>query len=218
MQLFTILAIIFGISSLTYLALIHKLPFKGDFVLKAIPALTLAVAAFLLIPGPHGKLLALGFVLSALGDISLSFKGEKFFLGGLVSFLLAHVVYIITFSIGSEMTLANWWLFGVLGAFGIAMVLVLTPHLGKMKIPVYVYISVILTMDIMATLRGGPAYWTLIAGALTFTVSDTILALDRFRKPIKNGRFYVMTTYYAGQALICLAFMGGICGPNCTLS
>ncbi len=218
MELFTILAIIFGVSSISYLALIHKLPFKGDFVIKAIPALTLAVAAFTLVPEPHGKLLALGFVLSALGDISLSFKGEKFFLGGLVSFLLAHVVYIIVFSIGSEWTMTNAWLLGVLGAFGIGMVIVLTPHLGKMKIPVYVYISVILTMDIMAALRGGPAYWTLVAGALTFTVSDTILALDRFRKPMAKGKYYVMTTYYAGQALICLAFLGGICGPNCTLS
>ena len=106
MQLFTILALIFGISSVAYLALIHKLPFKGDFALKAIPALTLALAAFLLVPSPHGVLLAIGFVLSAIGDINLSFKGEKFFLGGLVSFLLAHVIYCITFSIGSKWNLA----------------------------------------------------------------------------------------------------------------
>jgi uncharacterized membrane protein YhhN len=111
----------------------------------------------------------------------------------------------------------NAWLFVILGIFGIAMILVLTPHLGEMKIPVYVYISVILTMDIMAVLRGGDANWTLIAGALTFTVSDTILALDRFRKPISGGKYWVMSTYYAGQALICLAFLGGICGPACKL-
>lgn len=217
MQLFPILATIFGLSSLAYLALIHKLPFGGDFAIKAIPALTLAIAAFLLIPAPHGALLCLGFVLSALGDISLSFKGEKFFLAGLVSFLLAHVVYIVVFSLESESTLENAWLFAVLGLFGVGMILILTPHLGAMKIPVYVYISVILTMDVMAVLRGGETSWTLIAGALTFTVSDTILALDRFRKPFSSAKYWVMSTYYAGQAMICLSFLGGLCGPACKL-
>lgn len=210
-----ILTIIFGLSALAYLAVIHKLPFKGDFALKAIPALTLAVASICFIPGIHGKLLCAGFVLSAMGDISLSFEGEKFFIGGLVSFLLAHVVYIVTFANGSEWTMGNAWLLGVLAVFGVVMVVVLTPHLGEMKIPVYVYISVILTMDVMAVLRGGPSAWILIAGALTFTVSDTCLALDKFRKPIPRAKYWVMSTYYAGQALICLAFLCPAWGSCC---
>lgn len=207
METIDILLIVFGLASLAYMALIHKLPFAGDFVLKAIPALSLAAISFLYIPDLPGTLLGIGFVLSSFGDISLSFNGEKFFLGGLVSFLLAHVVYIITFSIGSEWSLAAAWLLGVLVVFGVGMVWVLRPHLGKMEIPVYVYISVILTMDVMAVLRGHPSHWLLIAGALIFTASDSILALDRFRKPIKGGKYYVMGTYYLAQLLICLAFL-----------
>ncbi len=201
-----ILAIVFLSSAVAYLALIHKLPFKGDFVVKAIPALTLAAASALLIPGIHGKLLCAGFILSAMGDISLTFTGEKYFIAGLVSFLLAHVMYIFTFASGSVWSMDKVWLLGVLAVFGVMMIVVLTPHLGKMKIPVYVYVSVILTMDVMAVLRGGDN-WLLIAGALTFTVSDTILALDKFRKKIPGDKYYVMTTYYAGQALICAAFL-----------
>ncbi len=201
------LILLFCASAVGYLALIHKLPFKGDFVVKSIPALSLAVAAALYIPGLHGKLLCAGFVLSAMGDISLTFEGEKFFIGGLVSFLLAHVMYIFTFANGSVWSMDHAWLLGVLAVFGVAMVVVLTPHLGKMKLPVYVYVSVILTMDVMAVMRGGDSPWLLIAGASTFTVSDTILALDKFRKKIPGDKYWVMTTYYAGQAMICLAFL-----------
>ena len=136
-----------------------------------------------------------------MGDISLSFEGEKYFIGGLVSFLLAHVVYIVTFTQGSPWSTELWWLLGLIGVFGVGMIVVLTPHLGEMKIPVYVYISVILTMDVMAVMHG-PDSWVLIAGALTFTVSDTILALNKFRKPVPAAEYLIMTTYYLGQALI----------------
>jgi uncharacterized membrane protein YhhN len=207
MDTLEILLILFAVSAIAYMALIHKLPFAGDFVIKAIPALSLATIAFIYIPGSHGTLLGLGFILSSLGDISLSFEGEKFFLGGLVSFLLAHVVYIIAFASGSDWSMDYAWLLGVLAIFGVAMVWVLRPHLGKMEIPVYVYISVILTMDVMAVLRGHHVPGVLIAGALIFTASDAILALDRFRKPIKGGKYYVMGTYYVAQLLICLAFL-----------
>jgi uncharacterized membrane protein YhhN len=213
-----ILTILFSVGAVAYLALIHKLPFPGAFAIKAVPALTLAVAALLLIPGIHGKLLCAGFVLSAMGDISLSFEGEKFFIGGLVSFLLAHVIYVFTFSNGSEWTMDYVWLLSVLLVFGIGMVVVLNPHLGEMKLPVYVYISVILTMDTMAVLRGGSNAGLLIAGAFTFTLSDTLLALDKFRKPIPGAKYWVMTTYYAGQALICLAFLCGNPHAGCALN
>jgi uncharacterized membrane protein YhhN len=203
--------ILFAVGAIAYLALIHRLPFKGAFAIKAVPALTLASISLHYIPGIHGILLCIGFLLSMIGDISLSFKSDKAFIGGLVSFLLAHVVYIVTFTQGSVWAMDKVWLLGILAVFGVVMMITLTPHLGPMKIPVYVYVSVILTMDTMAALRGGPN-WLLIAGALTFTVSDTVLALDKFRKPIPGAQYWIMTTYYAGQALICMAFLCPVMG------
>jgi uncharacterized membrane protein YhhN len=200
-NLYLIPIILFPLSALVYLFLIHKLPFKGDWAIKATPALCLAVLSLMGIPGIWGYLLCAGFVLSAMGDISLSFPSEKNFIGGLVSFLLAHVLYIVTFAQGSPWSTELWWLLALIGVFGVAMVTILTPTLGEMKIPVYVYISVILTMDVMAVMHGSES-WVLIAGALTFTVSDTILALNKFRKPIPAAQYLIMTTYYAGQAMI----------------
>lgn len=194
---------LFPLAGLLYIALLHKRPFKGDFVIKSIPALCLAALSLIFVPDIYGKILFAGFVLSAIGDICLCFEGDKFFIGGLVSFLLAHVTYIVTFAMDSPWSTELWWLLALIGCFGIVMVMVLTPHLGEMKIPVYVYISVILTMDVMAVMRGA-GNLVLIAGALTFTASDTVLALNKFRKPVPAAEYLIMTTYYAGQALIFL--------------
>jgi uncharacterized membrane protein YhhN len=200
-NLYLIPAILLPISALLYIALIHKRPIKGDWAIKAMPALSLAALSLILIPGIHGYLLCAGFVLSACGDISLSFNGEKYFIGGLVSFLLAHVVYIVTYANGSPWSTEYWWMLVFLGIFGVVMLIVLTPKLGEMKIPVYVYMSVILTMDAMAVLNGSEGL-LLIPGALIFTVSDSILALDKFNKPIRGAQYWIMSTYYVGQTLI----------------
>lgn len=39
-------------------------------------------------------------------------------------------------------------------------------------------------------------------GGMLFFLSDTMLAYDRFVKPIPNGRLWVRITYHLGQILI----------------
>lgn len=41
-----------------------------------------------------------------------------------------------------------------------------------------------------------------VVGAALFVASDTIIALDKFADTIPDAKFYVMVTYYLGQALI----------------
>ena len=93
---------VFSVTSVSYMLLIRKLPFKGDFILKSVPILCLALITFLFVPAIFiGVPLFLGFIFSAGGDISLSFdkkKGmsekiaERNFLIGLGLFLIAHVL------------------------------------------------------------------------------------------------------------------------------
>lgn len=207
MTLVQILSLVFAVTGIAYIASIHKLPWKGDFVLKSIPALTLAVMALLFIPGTTGILLFLGFVFSAGGDIFLSFEGEKFFLGGLSSFLVAHVMYVIAFAQQFEYDGAKLPFLIAVGVFGVIMAVILTPKLGPMKIPVYAYISVILTMGVFATLCTGAQQYTLLDGAALFIISDSLIAVNKFLKPIPGSKYYIMSTYYAGQFLIAKAFI-----------
>jgi uncharacterized membrane protein YhhN len=204
-----ILILIFSVGSLAYLALIHKLPFPGDFVLKSIPALCLAVMAWMFIPGLTGKLLFAGFLFSAGGDTSLSFvaKGEKFFLAGLASFLIAHVLYVIAFAQNAEFSTGRLPLIVFWVVFAGGMAAVLAPKLGDMKIPVFAYVAVILGMVVFATLWQGPHLTMLIVGAVLFMLSDSMIAIDKFLKPISWSRYFIMVTYYTGQFLICRSFM-----------
>lgn len=204
-----ILIIVFAIAGLAYLALIHKLPFKGDFVLKSIPAFCLAAMAWIYIPGTMGKLMFAGFIFSAGGDISLCFveKGEKFFLMGLGSFLIAHVLYVVAFSQNAGYSSERLPLIALWVVFAVAMCVVLYPKLGEMRIPVFVYVAVILAMVTVATLWQGPRLTMLVLGAVLFMLSDSMIAVDKFLKPISWSRYFIMVTYYAGQFLICRSFM-----------
>lgn len=197
----------FAIPAILYIALIHKLPFTGDFAIKAFPILLLAVASWLFIPGLEGKLLAVGFVLSSGGDVSLSFEGDKFFILGLGCFLLAHIVYIVTFAQNYAFSPGQLPILIAFAVFAIGMAIVLYPKLGDMRLPVFIYISVILGMGLFATMWKGPAPTLLLIGALIFMLSDSMIAIDRFLKPLSWSKYFIMTTYYAGQFLIFTAFL-----------
>ena len=46
---------------------------------------------------------------------------------------------------------------------------------------------------------GERAGWMALAGALSFGLSDTLLALHRFRAPVPGAWYLVILTYWAGQ-------------------
>lgn len=198
---------VFCVPALIYIGLIHKLPFPGDFAIKALPILFLAVASWLLIPGLEGKLLAVGFLLSSGGDISLSFQGDKFFIIGLGFFLLAHVVYVITFAQNYAFSSSQLPLLLLVGAFAVTMAVVLSPKLGEMRLPVFIYISVILGMGLFAVMWQGPKPVLLLVGAVIFMLSDSMIAVDKFLMPISWSKYFIMATYYAGQFMIFSAFL-----------
>lgn len=197
----------FAVPALLYIALIHKLPFKGDFVIKSMPILLLAVASWAFVPGFEGKLLAVGFLLSAGGDISLSFQGDKFFILGLGFFLVAHIIYMVTFSQNYAYDMDQIPMMAAIVVFAGGMVFQLYPRLGEMRIPVLIYISVILGMGIFAAMWQGPNPQLLFIGALVFMLSDAMISVDKFIKPISWSKYFIMATYYGGQFMIFAAFL-----------
>jgi uncharacterized membrane protein YhhN len=78
-----------------------------------------------------------------------------------------------------------------------------------MKLPVVIYMLVILLMAWQALSRwmgtgqagSAPAF----CGALLFTASDSVLALNRFRGRIRHAQFYILSTYFTAQWLIALS-------------
>jgi len=163
------------------------------------------------------NLLISALLFSWFGDIVLMFayKGELYFICGLVLFLIAHVLYIFLFRKQHKSHITNkaWLSIGLIGVIGylFAMLLVLYPTLGDLKIPVTVYAAVISTM-LFLTIKGlmswkSPASYYIFAGAICFVISDSLLAFDKFYSPIPMPSFNIMSTYLAAQFLIAFGIL-----------
>jgi alkenylglycerophosphocholine hydrolase len=145
-------------------------------------------------------LVVAGLVMSLVADVVI----ESSFLAGLAIFLLAHVAYVAAFvARTSEPRLALALPFVLWGVIVLAR---LWPGLGPMRGPVIVYAALICAMMWRAAATVGlPGGWTALAGALLFAASDTLLALDRFHRPLPHARVWVMGLYWSGQFLIALS-------------
>ena len=153
----------------------------------------------------------LGILLSLLGDILLMISLDRFFLYGLITFLLAHVFYVIGFNIPipgiSAWSVILAILIGWGGARVIRRILTSVAASGnvRMRLPIIVYSVVISVMLLSAMIKLNDLSWNagaslLVAlGAFLFYISDVILAWNKFVAPIQHGRIYNIAAYHLGQ-------------------
>lgn len=150
--------------------------------------------------------LALGF--SLLGDILLLFvyKADLFFIGGLLAFLIAHIMFSIVFLKQRDTARKPYGFIAILLAYAFGLYFLLKDGLGELLIPVIVYMCVILLMATSAFLRKkkeNPISFNLVFnGALVFMVSDSLLAINKFYTPFYLADFSIMFTYALAQLLI----------------
>ena len=217
MQLVWILTSLSVLSALSYgLHYVHLSPSLTRTLCKAFPIGGLAIISALS-GAPIALTLALLF--GTLGDIFLSRNGERFFLLGLGAFLVGHICYIALLSglSGGFAILATtpWRMIACIALIGIAAAVVrkLLPYLGALRVPVLIYVAVILAMGVTALTL--PAAWPLalaIIGAALFTASDAILGLELFvfknaPAPRRMPATVLWFLYWSGQCLILLAVL-----------
>jgi uncharacterized membrane protein YhhN len=149
-------------------------------------------------------------VFSWLGDVLLMFqhKDSLFFILGLVSFLIAHIFYIVFFHKlkGTENIKSRIWPLAVIVIYYSVLIFFLSPHLGDLKIPVRIYGIVISLMLMLALhmifIKNRIAGQLLALGGLLFVISDSLLAIDKFYQSFQAAGFLVMITYAAAQFLL----------------
>lgn len=155
-------------------------------------------------------LLALAFLFSAAGDSLLLFDqaNPRFFILGLLAFLIAHIFYIISFHriIKKEALTVRWPAAVLVAIYYGWLIAILLPHLGPLKIPVVIYGIVISFMLFLAMqlylLRDHRIGQFLLTGAVLFVASDSILAYTRFCRPLVLGSWLVMSSYILAQWLL----------------
>ncbi len=191
----------------------------GKLITKT-PLSMLFVLVALVQPRPdpfYYRLMTAGFFLSLLGDTLLVFYQRALFLGGLLSFLLAHVFFVLAlFSLGTGLSLIWFLMCGILILAGGGVYFWLKPHLGNMKVPAIAYMVVISCMlagagrVVLDPGVPGEGRAVVFAGAMLFYLSDFFVARDRFLGKSFVNRFFGLPLYYVGQFL--LAFSVGLVG------
>lgn len=154
---------------------------------------------------PYGIWILVALVFCFFGDVLLIPDSKPIFLGGLVSFLVGHIIFVVAFFVrGVDST-----------AFLVALPLVavpsfiiwrwLHPHLIKsgMVMPVTIYISVITIMVAAGVGAFWPQRnWLILCGAFLFYISDGFVARDQFVQPGFDNKVGCLPNYYLAQLLL----------------
>lgn len=162
----------------------------------------LLLAVSLGIDSTYARWVLVALLLSAVGDLALLSEAKRFFLAGLVAFLLAHVAYCFAFAPASR---PSAWTALALVAAAAGVLRWLWPGLGTMRIPVVVYCAVISAMLWLAL---GVDQGAIRAGAALFYVSDLAVARQKFVAPGVGNRLVGLPLYYAGQYLLAASVAG----------
>ncbi len=172
-------------------------------------------------------LIQAGLFFSLIGDVALMFQHlDAFnFLLGLAAFLVAQICYTLAFAHnistvgGTQGVVVSVLLaFGFL-VYGLLFALDIQPRLDEaLVIPVMVYATAITLMGIAAAFRYRRTYprsfWLVLVGAVCFIASDSLLAINRFARPIEHGELLVMVTYALAQFLIAAGALIHVLDPE----
>ncbi|NND31080.1 MAG: lysoplasmalogenase [Saprospiraceae bacterium] len=163
-------------------------------------------------PRHHRTFIYAALIFSLIGDVVLIFSDlhSAVFIGGLASFLLAHIFYGITF--GKQIDFSKIYVIQVIKPavlfliFGLVFFYFMHPFFASLLVPVAAYMMTILAMATLAYLRKEnvprESFSWVLAGAILFIISDSILAINRFRSPLPYADVWVMTTYASAQFCI----------------
>lgn len=182
------------------------------------PAIVLSLLLFFWYQSTHLKqrlryLIVLALLFSVIGDLLLMFTdhGPNYFLFGLVSFLTAHIMYVLTFLGHRNKKMNPLGFLLILGIYASGLFYILMESLNEMLIPVAMYMLVILSMSTAAYLRNGvvskSSYLFVLIGALLFLISDSILALNKFYRPQIYANISIMVTYALAQYFIVIGML-----------
>ncbi len=192
--------------ALLYALMLERPPHWRRTAAKVLAVLLLLVAAIER-DGPWLLVAALAF--GAAGDGFLAYDGDRAFLGGLASFLAAHIAYValfVTSEAGVRLPLAGGIaVIVLLVGFVAVMGRILLPAADRaLRVPVVFYMAAIFAMGAAAALYAHPV---VLAGALLFVASDAALGTGRFvlaadhrlQRPLQ---LFVWGSYWLAQTVI----------------
>lgn len=198
--------------SLAYFLTIPWHPFIGMALVKSLGVAALALLVLHRLKDLEGLILGAGLVFSVAGDVFLAIDPQRTFIFGLISFLIAHLFYIMLFVGRAQrrrgpVSRVALVLSVLLVVYSVLMMVWLWPSLGALAIPVLIYIAIITIMGVTSLVAGFPEPWVPL-GAILFIFSDSVIAITRFKEMwLAAGPWLIWSMYYIGQYLIAMGFL-----------
>lgn len=193
-SIFDIIGILFKIPTLIFI-------FKPLILLSLLVLYSISVSL-------KNKWYVLALVFSFFGDVFLMFSGQSYFIIGLISFLIAHVLFIKIVISRIKNTTVLKVIYSIIPFLIIYSLLLFTlkDSLNGMLIPVIIYgftISIFGTVSLIDYL-GEKSNKTLLMlfGSIVFIISDSVLAIDKFYFETHTFKVMIMFTYVLAQYLI----------------
>jgi uncharacterized membrane protein YhhN len=155
----------------------------------------------------------LALICSLIGDVALLFDdiNPNYFIIGLASFLVAHVMYVLVFLKQKDPKKSPIGFMIAMFLYALFLFYMLKGGLGDLLIPVIVYMIVILSMSTTAFLRqkykNNTSYNWVFIGAVLFMISDSILALNKFYQPLPLSSIGIMLSYALAQYCIVIGIL-----------
>jgi uncharacterized membrane protein YhhN len=172
-------------------------------------------------------LIQAGLFFSLIGDVALMFQHlDQFnFLIGLAAFFIAQLCYTIAFvhNIADVGGGGNFVVSGILtvllGAYGFFFASRLLPYVEEgISVPLLVYAVTITAMGIAASFRFARtflrSFLMVLVGALFFIASDSLLATNRFMRPLDHAGWSIILTYAIAQYLIAAGCLAHVLDPE----
>ncbi|WP_096270851.1 lysoplasmalogenase [Paucisalibacillus globulus] len=155
-------------------------------------------------------LVLFALLFSLFGDVFL--LREEWFVHGLASFLIAHILYSIGIVVAFDLrfTFTTSSLLIILMMIAILFFLILQPNVRKnggwvLLLAIAGYITVITTMVGLSIMTGVSI---LITASILFFISDAVLAFNKFVKKFQLADYIVMSTYFIAQLLFAISLGG----------
>ncbi len=161
----------------------------------------------------YKNLIMAALLVSLFADAILQFssKNNIYFLIGVGLFAIAQILFSASFWSGKKFYKKDIIPFFVFAVYGIYMFLILDKKIkGDMThIVIYLILICIMGWRAAATLYRrvftSSQKFLILAGALFFIVSDTLLAIDLFIQPIEWDALWILPPYFLAQSLFALS-------------
>jgi uncharacterized membrane protein YhhN len=211
---YVIIFLFFGTAFLDMLYVFKDVP-KSRFFSKPL-LMPLLLLFYLLSSKQPINFIIFALIFSFFGDLFLLWEKRKFFfILGLLSFLFAHIFYILTFLYTSNYFKGvpfYLYLFIIpYIIYGLYIFKFLGESIEKIKIPILIYIITIIFMSFSTIPRyyyvGFNEFIFPFIGSILFIISDSLLAIKVFKNKIPENSISIMLTYIFAQFFIILGFI-----------